>query len=136
MVKPRKTTYLLLNALPLTVDDHDYLSTDYYAEIDCMQESKFLVLYDITETGVLVNGDRLQIRIQFREAGGTWRDYQNGPFGYLAEEESTTPCNKCVSGDCVGEKIRIVVRTDYTNADPTANYFTITSKITLLEASG
>jgi len=117
------------DAVALTVDDTDYASE----EIDCVQKSKFLLLYDITETGVLVNGDRLRFTVQFREAGGTWRDYYPGPFGALYEEESTTPCNICVSGDCNGEKIRIVATTDYTNADPTANYFTITTKITLME---
>lgn len=129
MTTPQKTTYLTHNALNLTLDNTDYASE----EIDCMQESKFLLLYDITENGVLVDGDRLQIRVQFREAGGTWRDYENGPFGYLAEEESTTPCNKCVSGEGIGEKIRIVITTDYTNANPTANYFIVTTKITLMK---
>jgi len=128
MTTPRKTTYLMHNALALTVDDTDYPSL----EIDCMQESKFLLMYDITETGTLVDGDRLRIRVQFREAGGTWRDYSNGPFNVLYEEESTTPCNICVSGDCVGEKIRIMVTTDYTNVDPTTNYFTITCRVTLM----
>jgi len=128
MTTPRKTTYLMHDAVDLTVTETDYPSE----EIDCMQESKFLLLYDITETGILVDGDRVQFRVQFREAGGTWRDYQNGPFGYLAEEESTTPCNKSVLGDCIGEKIRIVATTDYTNADPTTNYFTITVKLTLM----
>ena len=128
MTGPRKATYLMHNAVALTTDDTDYASE----ETDCMQESKLLLLYDITETGVLVDGDRLRIRVQFREAGGTWRDYSNGPFNVLYEEESTTPCNICLSGDCVGEKMRVVVTTDYTNADPTANYFTITSKVTLM----
>ncbi len=127
MTTPRKTTYLMHDAVDLTVDDTDYASE----EIDVMQESKFLIMYDITETGVLVNNDRLRIRVQFREAGGTWRDYMNGPFGALYEEESTTPCNYAVSGDCGGEKMRIVVTTDYTNADPTTNYFTITIQVTV-----
>ncbi len=129
MTTPRKTTYLMHNAVDLTVDDTDYASE----EIDVMQESKFLIMYDITETGVLVNGDRLRIRVQFREAGGTWRDYMNGPFGALYEEESTTPCNYAVSGDCDGEKMRIVVTTDYTNATPAANYFTITCRVTVAD---
>jgi hypothetical protein len=128
---PRKTTHNIFAALNLTLDDHNYLSTDYFPEIDCMQESKFLLMYDLTENGALVDGDRLRIKVQFREAGGTWRDYSNGPLNVLYEEESTTPCNICVSGDCVGEKLRVVVTTDYTNADPTANYFIITCKITL-----
>jgi len=114
------------NAVPLTLDDTDYPSV----EIDCMQESKFLLLYDITETGVLVDGDRLRFRVQFREAGGTWRNYLRDQFVSLYEEESTTPCNVCVPGNCIGEKMRVVVTTDYTNADPTTNYFTITVKIT------
>jgi len=129
MTTPRKVTYLMHNAVALTTDDTDYASQ----EIDCMQESKFLILYDITESGVLVDGDRLRVRVQFREAGGTWRDYSNGPFNVLYEEESTTPCNICVSGDCVGEKMRAVVTTDYTNANPLVNYFTITTKVTLME---
>ena len=128
MTTPRKTTYTMHNAVALTITATDYASE----EIDCMQESKLLLMYDITETGVLVDGDRLRIRVQFREAGGTWRDYSNGPFNVLYEEESTTPCNICVSCDCVGEKVRIVVTTDYTNVDPTTNYFTITSKVTLM----
>ncbi len=128
MTKPRKTNYLMHNALALTVDDTDYASE----EIDCMQESKFLLTYDITETGVLVDGDRLRFRVQFREAGGTWRDYLRDQFVSLYEEESTTPCNVSVPGDCLGEKIRIVAMTDYTNADPTSNYFTITTRLTLM----
>ena len=132
MVKPRKPTYDVFAALALTVDDTDYPSTTYFPEIDCMQESKFLLMYDITETGVLVNFDRVFFQVQFREAGGTWMDYENGPFGSLVEEESTTPCTRAVSGDCVGEKIRIVATTDYTNADPTSNYFTITTSLTLV----
>ena len=127
MTIPPKTTYLMHDAIALTVDATDYESE----EIDCMQESKFLLLYDITETGVLVNNDRLRIRIQFREAGGTWRDYLRDQFVSLYEEESTTPCNISVPGDCMGEKLRVVVTTDYTNADPTTNYFTITVKITV-----
>lgn len=129
MTLQRKKTYDLHTALALTVDDTDYPSE----EIDCSQEAKFLLMYDITETGVLVNGDRVIFTIQFREPGGTWRDYANGPFGFLAEEESTTPCNKAVSGDCIGEKMRLIATTDYTNADPTTNYFTITTKLTLLK---
>ena len=132
MVKHRKTTYDVFDALDLTVDDEDYPSTDYFPEIDCMQESKFLIMYDITETGVLVNNDRIRFQVQFREAGGTWRTLYNGPFGALYEEESTTPCNIAVVGDCVGEKMRVVITTDYTNADPTANYFTVTCQITLM----
>ncbi|GAI62289.1 unnamed protein product, partial [marine sediment metagenome] len=88
---------------------------------------------DITETGTLVDGDRVRIRVQFREPEGTWRDYANGPFGSLYEEESTTPCNFAVSGDCVGEKMRIVATTDYTNADPTTNYFTLSVRVSLME---
>jgi len=129
MTTPRKTTYLMHNAVNLTITNTDYASE----EIDCMQESKFLLMYDITETGILVDGDRVRFRVQFREAGGTWRDYTNGPFGALYEEESTTPCTLSVSGDCIGEKIRLVATTDYTNADPTTNYFTITTKVTLME---
>jgi len=127
--KIRKNTYPMHDAVDLTVDDTDYPSV----ERDCMLESKFLILYDITETGVLVDGDRLQIRVQFREEGGTWTDYQNGPFAYLAEEESTTPCSKSVSGNAIGEKIRLVVTTDYTNATPANNYFTISTRLTLME---
>lgn len=128
-VEPRKTTRLMLNALNLTADDTDYPSE----ELDCVPYSKFLLMYDFTETGSLVNGDRVRIRVQFREPNGTWRDLANGPFGYLAEEESTTPCNLCVHSDCVGEKMRIVATTDYTNADPSSNYFTITARVTLME---
>jgi len=135
LVKPRKTTYDVFAALNLTVDDEDYLSTDYFPEVDCMQEEKFLIMYDLTETGTLVDGDRLRIVVQFREAGGVWRDYSNGPFNVLYEEESTTPCNICVSGDCVGEKLRVVVTTDYTNADPTANYFTVTCEVTVMRGA-
>jgi len=129
MTNPRKTTYLMHEDLALTVDDTDYPSE----EIDCMQESKFLLMYDITETGVLVDGDRLRFRVQFREAGGTWRDHLRDQFVSLYEEESTTPCNVCVPGDCLGEKIRIVATTDYTNATPANNYFTVTTKVTLME---
>lgn len=128
-VEPRKSTHLMHNAEDLTADDTDYAS----AELDCMPYSKFLLMYDITETGTLVDGDRLRIKVQFREADGTWRDYMNGPFTALYEEESTTPCNFCVSGDCVGEKMRVVVTTDYTNADPATNYFTISTRVTLME---
>lgn len=128
-VEPRKTTQLMHNAVDLTSDETDYASE----ELDCVPYSKFLLMYDITETGTLVNGDRLRIRVQHREPGGTWRDYVTGPFGALYEEESTTPCNLSVSGDCVGEKMRIVITTDYTNADPSSNYFTITTKVILME---
>lgn len=117
------------DAVDLTLDDTDYPS----AELDCSKAHKFLLMYDITESGVLVNNDRLRIRVEFREPGGTWRTYANGPFGALFEEESTTPCNIAVSGDCIGERMRIVVTTDYTNADPTTNYFTITTNVTLME---
>ena len=128
MTTPPKTTYLMHDAVDLTVDDTDYASE----EIDCMQESKFLLMYDITETGVLVDGDRVRFQVQFREAGGVWRTLYNGPFGALYEEESTTPCNISVVSDCVGEKMRIVITTDYTNADPTTNYFTVTCQITVM----
>lgn len=122
-----KTTHLTHDAVNLMLDDTDYPN----AEIDCSSFEKFLLMYDITENGVLVDGDRLRIRVQFRELNGAWRDYANGPFGALYEEESTTPCNICVSGDCLGERMRIVVTTDYTNANPLANYFTLTCKVTL-----
>ena len=129
MTTPRKTTYLMHSAVALVVDDTIYVSE----EIDCMQESKFLLGYTIGKTGVLVDGDRLRIVIQFREAGGTWRDYTLGPFGQLYEEESTTPCNICISGDAVGEKLRLTVTSDYTNATPAENYFTVTTQLTLME---
>ncbi len=135
MVKPRKPTYSVFDALDLTVDDTDYPSTEYFPEIDCMQEEKFILMYDITETGVLVDGDRLRFQVQFREAGGTWRTLYNGPFGALYEEESTTPCNIAVVGDCIGEKMRVVITTDYTNATPANNYFTVTCKITVMRGS-
>ncbi len=131
--KIRQITHPLFDDLDLTVDDTDYLSTAYFPEITCMPSSKFLIMYDITETGVLVNGDRVFFIVQFREAGGTWRDYRNGLFGSLVEEESTTPCNISVSGVCVGERMRVIALTDYTNATPANNYFTITVKITLLK---
>jgi len=123
-----KTTHTTHDAVALTVDDTNYVST----EINCSPFFKFVIMYDITETGVLVNNDRLRVRVQFREAGGTWRDYANGPFGALYEEESTTPCNFAVVGDCVGERMRVIVTTDYTNANPAANYFTITCKVSLM----
>ncbi len=125
----KKNTYSTHDAVDLTTDDTDYDSN----ERDCMQESKFLLLYELTKTGVLVNGDRVRLRVQFREEDGTWCDYYTGPFGALYEEESTVPCNISVSGDCIGEKIRVVATTDYTNADPTSNYFTLTSTLTLMK---
>jgi len=129
-VEPRKTTRLMLDAEALTVDDTDYPSE----MLNCVSYSRFLIMYDITETGVFVNNDRLRIQVQFRELNGTlWRTLMTGPFGALYEEESTTPCNLSVSGPCEGEEMRIVVTTDYTNADPSANYFTITVQITLME---
>lgn len=128
-VKVTKETITTHDAVDLTLDDTNYPS----AEVDCQNFRKFLLMYDITENGTLVDGDRLRIRVQFREAGGTWRDYANGPFGALYEEESTTPCNLCVSGDCVGEKMRVVVTTDYTNANPAVNYFTISTRVTLMD---
>lgn len=123
-----KDTFPQHVAVDLTVDDTDFPA----AEIDCEMYTDFLVMYDVTETGVLVNGDRIRIRVQFREEAGTWRDYYNGPFGALYEEESTTPCDICVSGRCIGERMRLVVTTDYTNITPAAIYFTITSDVTLM----
>jgi len=116
------------NAVNLTVDDTDYAS----GEIDCSQATKFLLMYDIAEFGTLVNNDRVRIRVEFREAGGTWREYMTGPFGAIWEEESTTPCNFTISGDCVGERMRVVLTSDYTNVDPTANYFIVTTQVTLI----
>jgi len=113
----------------LTSDDTDYTS-DY---VPCPTHDAFLLEYAITENGTLVDGDRLIIKIEFSDDATNWYIYQNGPFGYLAEEESTTPCNKCVSGNCIGEYIRVTITTDYANADPSTNYFTITVKITLKE---
>lgn len=124
-----KGTRLLHSAVDLTVDDTDYSS----GPIDSRKARKFLLEYGITETGALVDGDRLLIKVEFSDDQSTWYLYQNGPFGSLAEEESTTPCNKCVSGDCVGEYMRVTVTTDYTNADPSANYFTITTKVALMD---
>ena len=125
---PRKITTPIFPSTALTVDD----TTTNGVEVDCMAYSKFLLSYRLTETGTLVDGDRLRLQVQFREAGGTWHDYTNGPFGALFEEESTTPCNICVSGDCVGEKIWITATTDYTNATPASNYFTLVADITLM----
>lgn len=126
--KTKKETTELQSSLGCTIDDHDYESDS----MDCQRRSKFLLEYKITENGTLVDGDRLIFKVQFSDDETTWYDYQNGPFGYLAEEESTTPCNKSVSGDCAGEYMRVVVTTDYTNADPTTNYFTVTVKVTLV----
>jgi len=123
-----KETFNEHEDVALTVDDTDYPAV----EIDCEQFSYFLLMYDLTETGVLVGGDRVRLQVQFREAGGTWRTYMNGPFGSLFEAESTTPCSLCVSGICVGERMRIVATTDYTNAAPANNYFTLTSIVTLM----
>jgi len=125
---PRKITTPVFPSTALTVDN----ATTNGIEVDCMAYSKFLLIYRLTETGTLVDGDRLRIQVQFREAGGTWCDYAVGPFGALFEEESTTPCNICVSGDCVGEKIRITATTDYTNVTPANNYFTLIAEITLM----
>lgn len=133
-----KRTFTMLDAKDLTVDDNDY-NSDNNTPLNCAMASKFLLEYKITENGVLVDGDRLQIKVEFSDkvdimAGlPTWYIYQNGPFGYLAEEESTTPCNKSVSGDCIGEYMRITVRTDYTNITPTLTYFTVTVKVTLMK---
>ncbi len=115
------------NAVPLTVDDTDYNSVS----LNCKIAEKFLIQYSITETGVLVDGDRIRILVEFSDDEVTWYGYNNGPFGVLYEEESTTPCDISVSGDCTGEFMRITVTTDYTNATPANNYFTITTKITL-----
>lgn len=133
MVEVWKKTFKTHNALALTIDDHDYSS----GVLNCKIAKKFLLQYRITENGALVDGDRVIFKVEFADEedarAGNWHLYQNGPFGYLAEEESTTPCNKSVSGDCLGEYMRLTVRTDYTNANPLANYFTITSKITLMK---
>jgi len=130
--EPRKTTYLMQNAVALNVDDTDFPSK----EVDCTPYEKFLLMYDITEVGVLVDGDRVRIRVQFREPGGAWRDYATGPFGALYEEESTTPCNLAVSGDCIGERIRIVCTTDYTSVDPPNIHFVMTTRLTLMGVGG
>lgn len=123
----RKNTHTLLDSLDLT-DEVAHNSV----EIDCLQEEKFLLMYDITETGAIANGDIIGIQVQFREDGGTWRNYTNGPFGALYEEQSTTPCNTCVSGQCDGEKMRVVVTATYTGSgDPTNIYFTVTVEATL-----
>lgn len=124
-----KATTVMHNAVALTADD----TTTSSAELDCSQAKKFLLGYDLSETGTMTDADKVRIKIQFRKDGGTWRDYENGPFGALYEEESTIPCNKCVSGDCVGENIRVQVITDYANTTPTTTYFTITTEITLME---
>lgn len=124
-----KETYLMHDALDCTVDDTDYNSSSLIV----LTAKKLLLEYTITETGTLVADDRLIINVEFSDDLTTWYPYQDGSFGYLAEAESTTPCNKCVGGDCFGEYMRITVTTDYTNADPSTNYFTITVKITLLE---
>lgn len=132
MVEVWKKTFKTHDALALTTDNLDYNS----GILNCIIARKFLLQYRITENGVLVDGDRLIFRVEFADEedarAGNWHIYQNGPFGYLAEEESTTPCNKSVSGDCVGEYMRVTVRTDYTNANPAANYFIITNKVTLM----
>lgn len=129
-VEPRKTPRLMLNAVPLNIDDHDFVSE----ELNCVPYSRFLIMYDITEVGVLVNNDRIRIQVQFRQLNGVlWRTLYNGPFGALFEEQSTTPCNISVDGPCTGEEMRIVVTTDYTNADPSANHFVITAQIVLME---
>ena len=125
---PRKITTPVFPSTDLKVDD----TTTDGIEVDCMAYSKFLLSYRLTKTGVLVNGDRVNIQVQFREDGGTWHDYSNGPFNILYEEESTIPCNISVSGDCVGEKIRITATTDYTNATPADNYFTLVADVTLM----
>ena len=127
-IRVQKDTIAQHAAVDMTTDDTDYAA----AEIDCEKYTDFLLLYSLTETGVVVNGDRVRIRIQFREAGGTWCDYYTGPFGALFEEESTIPIDACVSGRCIGERMRVVATSDYTNATPANNYFTITSNVTLL----
>lgn len=123
-----KDTFPQHVAVDLTADDTDYPA----AEIDCEMYTDFLLMYDITETGILVDGDRIRIRVQFREEAGVWRDYLRDQFVSLYEEESTTPCNVSVPGRCLGERMRLVVTTDYTNATPAAIYFTITSLVTLM----
>ena len=128
MVKPRKVTYDSLSAEALT----DEL-THNGDEIDCMQESRFLLGYDITETGAIANGDIIQIVVQFRRAGGTWRDFTRGPFHALFEEESTTPCNHAIDGACEGEKMRVnAVATYAGSGDPGNIYFTVTAEVTLM----
>ena len=127
MSHPKKTTLEIFPSTDLSVDDTTYNGT----EVDCMQEEKFLLMYRITETGSLVDGDRVRMIVQFRERGGTWHNYETGPFGALYEEESTTPCEKSVSGDCIGEKMRLQAVTDYTNATPANNYFTLVADVTL-----
>lgn len=123
-----KRTAVGLASTDLTVDD----TTTCGNEINSYNWRRFLLFYSLTETGTLVNGDRVRITVQFREVGGTWCDYYNGPFGALYEEESTTPCDVCVSGDCMAERMRICVTTDYTNANPAANHFVLSSYITLV----
>ena len=126
----KKFTGCACGPIDLTVDDTVYAGDD----INCERYNRFLLMYDITETGTLVDGDRVRFIIQFRTPGGTWHDYYNGPFGALYEEESTTPCSICVSGMCLGERMRLVAVTDYTNATPANNYFTVTALITLVES--
>lgn len=123
-----KETYIMLEDEDLTTDDHDYNSPS----LNCKIAEKFLIQYSLTETGTLVNGDRVRILVEFSDDETTWYGYYNGPFGALYEEESTTPCDISVSGDCEGEYMRITVTTDYTNATPANNYFTVTVKITLV----
>uniref|UniRef100_A0A6H1ZKZ3 Uncharacterized protein n=1 Tax=viral metagenome TaxID=1070528 RepID=A0A6H1ZKZ3_9ZZZZ len=126
----KKRTFLAKEETDLTLDDTTYCGE----EINCERYNRFLFAYEITETGQLAGGDRIRWVVQFREPNGTWHDYYNGPFGALFEEESTTPCAICVSGICLGERMRICVTTDYTNADPTSNYFTVIGKVTLVES--
>lgn len=124
----QKNTYTTHEGLDCTLDNNDYESD----AIDCRRHSKFLLMYSITENGSIVNNDRLVFKVQFSDDQVTWYDYQNGPFGYLAEEQSTTPCDRSVSGDCVGEYVRVTIRTDYANANPEVNFFSVTCKITIM----
>lgn len=126
----KKKTFSGLAETDLTSDDTEYCGD----EINCERYDYFLLLYDITETGVMTNLDNIRIVVQFREPGGTWHDYYNGPFGALYEEESTIPCSICVSGICLGERMRVCVHTDYTNETPTSTYFTATVRVTLVES--
>ena len=126
----KKKTFSELTETDLTTDDKEYCGD----EINCERYNRFLLAYDLTETGQMTDGDKVRIVVKFREPNGTWHDYVLGPFGTLYEEESTIPCTLCVSGVCLGERMKVCITTDYTNETPTQTYFTATIRVTLVES--
>jgi len=128
--KPRREKTTLINNHTLDADAESKTSD----ALDIRNFRKFLLYVSVDKMGDPADST-IQIILKFHDIStGTFVAYMNGPFGYFLVHEDQisaagTPHNECVSGECLGNYLKVTATAAKGTTLDASNYFKVTAEI-------